>query len=135
VYQRKDLFDPTKRSAWFDEAAQEWRRGTNIERMQAGLAPVDSAGRPIQLHHLTGTEVNAFAGTRGALAETRVDMHQKHLSALHIPEVHRNPNIPRQTIPRYPSFRKTNIGERSVQADEFEAYRRLYWQERAKGFQ
>jgi hypothetical protein len=87
-------FDPATRSSWFDEAAQQWRRGTNIERMEAGFAPIDAAGRPIQLHHLTGTEVNGLTGTRGALAEVAEGFHQRNTRTLHIPELHRNPNIP-----------------------------------------
>jgi len=134
VYQRTDLFDPMKRSAWVDEASGQWRRGTNVERMEAGLAAVDAAGRPIQLHHLTGIEVNSMTGTRGALAEVTEAFHQQNTSVLHIPELHRNPNIPQQTLPRYPSFRRTPTGGRSLQADEFDTYRAEYWRERAKGF-
>jgi hypothetical protein len=137
VYQRNDLFDPSKKTSWFDEATKQRQFGTNVDRMRAGYAPVDSANRPIQLHHLTGTEVNRMSGTRGALAETTVPMHsaERRFGVLHIPELRRNANAPRQTIPRYPSFRRTNEGEWSVQAEEFDAYRKLYWTERARDFQ
>ena len=75
-----------------------------------------------------------MTGTRGALAEVTEAFHQQNTSVLHIPELHRNPNIPQQTLPRYPSFRRTPTGGRSLQADEFDTYRAEYWRERAKGF-
>jgi RHS repeat-associated protein len=134
VYQRSDLFDPAQRSSWFDTAAGQWRSGSNVERMKSGLAPLDSSGRPIQLHHLTGTEVNGLAGTRGSLAEVPEGYHQQNAGVLNISELRRNPNLPRQTLPRYPSFRRTASGERSAQAAEVDAYRADYWRERAKGF-
>jgi len=134
VYQRNDLFDPAQRSSWFDKETNQWQTGTNVERMRAGLAPVDSAGRPIQLHHLTGTEVNGLTGTRGALAEVTETFHQRNAQTLNIARPERNPNIPRQTIPQYPSFRRTTTGERSIEADEFDAFRSAYWIERSKSF-
>lgn len=42
---------------------QERKYGTNIDRMAEGYAPVGKDGKPVQLHHLTQTEVNGN-GTR-----------------------------------------------------------------------
>ncbi|QBH00764.1 RHS repeat protein [Xanthomonas oryzae] len=105
VYQRDDLFDPAKKSSWKDPVTGEWRRGTNIDRMGQGLAPVGTDGRSVQLHHLTQVERHGMTGQRGSLAEILESTHQAHTKTLHVP-FPRNPNKPTQTLPRYPSFRE-----------------------------
>lgn len=132
VYQRDDIFENEKRSSWMDPTTKQWKSGTNLDRMLDGLAPIGTDGRPVQLHHLTQTEVNGFNGTRGSLAEITATQHSAHSSQLHMPTA-RDPNRPKQTLPRYPSFRRNNDGTPSAQAGEFEQYRSDYWKERARG--
>ncbi|WP_313064801.1 HNH/ENDO VII family nuclease [Pseudomonas sp.] len=37
--------------------------------MASGRAPIGYDGKSVELHHLSQTEFNGFAGTRGSLAE------------------------------------------------------------------
>jgi len=124
------LFDPAQVSQW--KVNGKLVSGTNLERMATGRAPVDAEGRSVQLHHLTQTEVNVQNGTRGSLAEVGATFHGKNFSVLHLP-FPRNPNIPKQTIPRYPSFRRNPNGTASSQAAEFANYQSGYWKIRAEG--
>ena len=116
------------------------KSGTNVQRMGDGLAPIGTDGRPLQLHHLTGTEVNGLNGTRGSVAEVTATFHQENTSTLHIPNSQPNPNYvpggnhPRQIL-QYPSFRRDNVGNLTQQAQEFDAFREAYWRNRATGFQ
>jgi RHS repeat-associated protein len=124
VYQRDDLFDPTRRTSWqLDD--ETWRSGTNVERMMAGRAPVGVDGRPVQLHHLTQTEVNNFVGGRGSLVEISASQHSTNTSVLH---------FPRPKIPRYSSFRRDIEGALTRQAGEFDTFREDYWRRRARDF-
>jgi hypothetical protein len=124
VYQRDDLFDPQQRSSWQGEDGQ-WVRGSNVERMGAGNAPIGYDGKPVQLHHMTQTEVNGMVGTRGSLAEVSASFHQRYTKALH---------FPKPAIPKFSSFRRNLDGSRSVLADEFDTFRDQYWQTRAGDF-
>ncbi|PZP79313.1 MAG: hypothetical protein DI592_14025, partial [Stenotrophomonas maltophilia] len=90
--------------------------------MSEGLAPIGKDGRPVQLHHLTMTEAPGMNGRRGSLAEVKASIHSKYTSILHIP-FPRNPNNKRQTLPRYPSFRRNNDGSASLLASQFDSFR------------
>lgn len=97
VYQRNDLIDPS--------AVDKLGR-SNLERMQAGIAPLGPDGRSINLHHLTQRP-------NGAIAEVTATMHQTNSRVLHI-----NPN----TIPS------------GIDRGAFDAWRRSYWMSRAGDF-
>lgn len=131
MHQRDDLFDDAKKSSWKDPISGQWKYGTNLDRMADGLAPVGIDGKSIQLHHLTQTEVNGMTGTRGSLVELTATQHSNYSRQLHMPN-ERNPNNPKQTLPKYPSFRKNNDGTLSSQNDEFNQYRSDYWKERSR---
>ena len=131
VYQRDDLFDLDQTTQWRENG--KIVVGSNLDRMASGRAPVGKDGLPVQLHHLTQSEVNGLAGTRGSLAEIMTSFHQQNTSVLHMPAA-RNPNNPKQTLPRYPSFRRENDGSSSQQNREFSEYQSDYWQQRAKAF-
>ena len=136
VYQNNSLFNPNRKSSWIDPITKQMKSGTNVERMLDGLAPIDKKGRPIQLHHATQVEVLPN-GKRGSLIEITEYKHKKCSSILHFPPSFRNPNYPKhksKTIPRYPSFRRDNNGNKTVLSDEFDAYRMSYWKIRAKDF-
>ncbi|HEV8657778.1 MAG TPA: HNH/ENDO VII family nuclease [Thermoanaerobaculia bacterium] len=122
VYQRDDLFNPNQMTVWKERGRVV--RGTNIERMRTGRAPIGTDGQEVQLHHLTQTEVNGMAGTRGSVAEVSGSMHTRYSKVLHYPK----PKIPRQS-----SFRKNPDGTRSLQADQFDEFRVQYWKKRAAG--
>jgi hypothetical protein len=130
VYQRNDLFDPSQVTQWRENGKV--ISGTNLERMASGRAPIGNDGLSVQLHHLTQTERNGLTGTRGSLAEISTSFHQKHTSVLHM-QTARNPNNPKQTLPRYPSFRRENDGSASAQHREFSEYQSEYWRLRAEG--
>lgn len=51
VYQRDDLFDPNLMTTWRDKG--KIFRGTNIERMATGRAPVGYDGNAVNLRKLT----------------------------------------------------------------------------------
>ncbi|GHA70168.1 RHS repeat-associated core domain-containing protein [Cognatilysobacter bugurensis] len=130
VYQRDDLFDPQRKSAWKDPVTGQWKRGSNLDRMGDGLAPIGTDGKSVQLHHLTQTEINTFTGQRGSLVEILTDTHQNHSRILHYP-FPRDPNRPKQTLPRYPSFRKNADGTASALDKQFNDFRTAYWKRRA----
>lgn len=130
VYQNDDLFNPDRKVRWKDPSSGEYKYGTNVERMSEGLAPIGKDGRPVQLHHLTMTEAPGMNGRRGSLAEIMETTHQKYTSVLHIP-FPRNPNNKKQTLPRFPSFRKNADGTESVLAGQFDTFRASYWKARA----
>ena len=44
----------------------------------------------------------------------------------------RNRNLKRKTLPRYPSFRKNNLGELTNQASEFAIFQDFYWKNRVR---
>ena len=114
-----------------------------IERVQAGLAPKGTDGLSVQLHHLTMTELNGMAGTRGAIAEILASTHggKGTSKMLHFNSAKRNANYlkgsgnghPRQT-PQHPSFRKDNFGKTTTLSDEFDAFRTEYWRSRSQDF-
>ncbi|UQA72384.1 type IV secretion protein Rhs [Stenotrophomonas maltophilia] len=131
VYQNDDAFNPHRKVSWEDAETGEFRRGTNLDRMSEGLAPIGKDGRPVQLHHLTMTEAPGMNGRRGSLAEVKASIHSKYTSILHIP-FPRNPNNKRQTLPRYPSFRRNNDGSASLLASQFDSFRESYWKARAQ---
>lgn len=131
VYQNDEAFNPHRKVSWEDAETGEFRRGTNLDRMSEGLAPIGKDGRPVQLHHLTMTEAPGMNGRRGSLAEIKASIHSKYTSILHIP-FPRNPNNKRQTLPRYPSFRRNNDGSASLLAGQFDSFRESYWKARAQ---
>nr|WP_244393491.1 HNH/ENDO VII family nuclease [Bartonella tribocorum] len=74
VYQRNDLFDPNQIVKWRENKKEVW--GTNVERMEAGRAPIGYDGKPVELHHLSQTP-------EGPIAETSKEFHQKYTSVIH----------------------------------------------------
>ncbi|WP_371137041.1 HNH/ENDO VII family nuclease [Bartonella sp. DB5-6] len=79
-------------------------KGTNIERMKTGRAPLDADNRPIELHHMLQIH-------DGPIAEVTNAFHNEYNSVIHI-----NPNTMGSGIDR----------------DIFDRWRPKYWQERAK---
>ena len=142
VHQRSDLFDPTATSAW--RVRGKTVQGTNLERMSSGRAPVGFDGKPVELHHLTQTEVNGLVGKRGALAEVGSVFHSTNTKVLHVPSSsaksfrttrfkdspeYRNPNSKYVSAPK-----QLNAKTSTKQSKEFNAYQSDYWKLRAQGF-
>ncbi|WP_183194748.1 HNH/ENDO VII family nuclease, partial [Bartonella fuyuanensis] len=105
VYQRDDLFDPNQIVSWTVKGKEV--KGTNIERMKTGRAPLDFNENPIELHHMLQTH-------DGPIAEVTNAFHNKHNSVIHI-----NPNTMGSAIDR----------------DLFDKWRTQYWKERAKDYE
>ena len=132
VYQSNDLFDPGHISTWKVRGKEV--TGTNIERMQAGRAPIGLDGKSIELHHLTQNEYLGMSQKRGALVEVLHRTHKDNYSTLHFPEPPRNVNNMKDTLPKYPSFRKNNDGTISTLGKEFDAFAKKYWQWRGNNY-
>jgi hypothetical protein len=98
IYQRDDLIDPHL----VDPSGR-----TNVQRMQSGRAPVDSDGRPLNLHHM-------IQAPDGPLAEVTEMFHRRRSKSIHI-----NPNTMRSGISR----------------SHFDTFREDYWKHRARDFQ
>ena len=75
VFQRNDLFDPNRVSEWV--VKRKTVRGTNLERMASGRAPIGTDGNSINLHHLTQKQ-------DGAIAELTQTFHIKNSGIIHI---------------------------------------------------
>ncbi|EJF78961.1 hypothetical protein MCQ_01002, partial [Candidatus Bartonella washoeensis Sb944nv] len=105
VYQRDDLFDPNQIVTWTVNGKEV--KGTNIERMKAGRAPIGFDNEPVELHHMLQTH-------NGPLAEVTNEFHNEHHSVIHI-----NPNTMGSGIDR----------------DIFDRWRPKYWKERAKAIE
>ena len=131
VYKRSDLFDPKRMTDWKVKGKN--FKGSNVERMRSGRAPLGHDGKPIELHHLTQNEKNGISGTKGSLAEVDSVFHRKNTKALHSPAP-RNPNNPKETLPKYPSFRKNNDGSSNKQDKDFNKYQTEYWKKRSQDF-
>ena len=97
VYQRDDLIDPKKIDG---------KGRSNLQRMQAGIAPLGKDGKSINLHHLIQMD-------GGNLAEILSSKHSENKVMIHV-----NPN----TIPS------------GINRKEFAKYTRKYWRRRAKDF-
>ena len=95
-----------QRNDLIDTALVDARGRSNLERMQSGLAPIGPDGQSINLHHTIQT-------ADSPLAEMTATFHQENSSIIHI-----NPN----TIPS------------GIDRSAFDAFRRDYWINRAKGF-
>ena len=54
VFKREDLFDPKLVTTWREKGAT--IRGTNVERMASGRAPVGYDGKAVNLHHMLQTQ-------------------------------------------------------------------------------
>ncbi len=104
AYQRDDLFDPDRISKWTVNKKEVW--GTNVERMEAGRAPIGFDGRSVELHHLSQTP-------EGPIAEMSRESHNKYNSVIHAPS-------------------KTH--QSLIERDKFGNWREEYWKERAKGY-
>uniref|UniRef100_UPI0035CECB0B HNH/ENDO VII family nuclease n=1 Tax=Bartonella sp. AC151YNML TaxID=3243449 RepID=UPI0035CECB0B len=104
VYQRDDLFDPNQIVKWTVNKKDVW--GTNVERMEAGRAPIGFDGQPVELHHLKQTH-------EGPIAEMSHESHKKYTSV-----IHNNPQKHQSLIER----------------KKFDKWREEYWKERAKGY-
>nr|WP_246856874.1 HNH/ENDO VII family nuclease [Brenneria sp. CFCC 11842] len=104
VYQRDDLFDPNLMTTWRDKGKV--FRGTNIERMATGRAPVGYDGNAVNLHHMLQTQ-------NGPIAEVSQTFHKANHGIIHI--------IP-NTIPS------------GINRAEFNAWREQYWMYRASGY-
>ncbi|WP_353655838.1 RHS repeat-associated core domain-containing protein [Erwinia sp. S59] len=105
VYQRNDLFDPNLMTTWRDKGKV--FKGTNIERMATGRAPVGYDGKAVNLHHMLQSQ-------DGPIAEMSQTFHKVNHGIIHI-----NPN----TIPS------------GINRTEFNAWREDYWAFRASGYQ
>ncbi|MFL1549866.1 HNH/ENDO VII family nuclease [Pseudomonas sp. D47] len=140
VYQRNDLFDPEALSTW--RVRGKTVQGSNLERMASGRAPIGYDGKSVELHHLSQTEVNGFAGTRGSLAEVGSVFHSQNSSVLHAPSnaaqsfrytrykdsaEYRNPTTDYVSVP-------TDLNAKTLtkQAKEFNSYQSDYWKLRAR---
>ncbi|MBN2991232.1 hypothetical protein JWR97_07335 [Pseudomonas cedrina subsp. fulgida] len=140
VYQRNDLFDPEALSTW--RVRGKTVQGSNLERMASGRAPIGYDGKSVELHHLSQTEVNGFAGTRGSLAEVGSVFHSQNSSVLHVPSnaaqsfrytrykdsaEYRNPTTDYVSVP-------TDLNAKTLtkQAKEFNSYQSDYWKLRAR---
>jgi hypothetical protein len=98
VYQRDDLINPNL----IDSKGR-----TNLERMlNDGIAPLDSNGDSINLHHMIQTNDSA-------ITEVTKKFHQQNTKTIHI-----NPN----TIPS------------GINRNTFDSWKRAYWKNRAKDF-
>lgn len=79
---------------------------TNIERMEAGLAPIGKDGYPVNIHHLDQTN-------NGAVVEMQQTVHRSNYFTIH------------SNTGQYPS---------NIDRPEFNAWRVLYWIWRATNF-
>lgn len=98
VYQRNDLIDI---------ARMDIRGRTNLQRMEAGLAPIGPDGKSMNLHHTLQT-------MDGPIAEMTQTFHQEYSRVMHI-----NPS----SIPS------------GINREAFDAWRADYWRLRASDFQ
>lgn len=96
VYQRDDLFDPNLMTTCRDKGKV--FRGTNIERMATGRAPVGYDGNAVNLHPMLQTQ-------NGPTAKMSQTFHKTNHGVIHI-----NPN----TIPS------------GIDRAAFDAWRKLY---------
>lgn len=97
VYQRNDLFDPNTVDA---------RGRTNIQRMEKGLAPLDSNGQPVNLHHMLQKQ-------DGPIAEVTQSFHTDNRATIHIND---------------------NSIHSGINRSEFNKWRTDYWKLRANDF-
>ena len=104
VHQRDSFIDPLKKSTFVKNGKK--IEGTNLERMEAGLAPIGADGNPIELHHVLQTP-------SGPLVEITNQLHTKYKKQLHI-----NPDTWGSSIDRA----------------EFDAFRKRYWMKRAETY-
>ena len=81
-------------------------RGTNIERMATGRAPIGYDGKAVNLHHMLQTQ-------NGPIAEMSQTFHKTNHRVIHI-----NPN----SIPS------------GIDRAAFNKWRKQYWINRASGF-
>ena len=107
AYQRNDILDPEKRSSWQDPTTGQWKRGSNVERMGDGLAPVGHDGKPVNLHHVLQAEP-------GPVAEVPASLHRK---------------LPHKLRGAGESFRND-----PALKQQFEDFRSEYWKQRSKDF-
>ncbi|WP_116818166.1 DUF6861 domain-containing protein [Pseudomonas syringae] len=105
VFQRGDLFDPDLMTTWRERG--KLVRGTNLERMASGRAPIGIDGESINLHHMIQTQ-------NGGIAELTQTFHQKYSSTIHI-----NPN----TIPS------------GIDRPLFNQWKTDYWRYRAETYE
>ncbi len=105
VFPRDDLFDPDMMTTWKQNNVV--HKGTNLERMAAGRAPIDPTGKSVNLHHMTQRH-------EGSITEVTQRFHSKNKKVIHI-----NPN----TIPS------------GINRAEFNKWREKYWIERAKTYE
>ncbi|MCT4536028.1 HNH/ENDO VII family nuclease [Halodesulfovibrio sp.] len=105
VYQRNDLFDPNHISTWKERRDQ--YKGTNLERMASGRAPIGFDGKSIELHHLTQTQA-------GSIAEVTKVFHTKNSKTIHI-----------------------NTGElpSGIDRNQFGKWKKQYWKNRVKSWE
>jgi filamentous hemagglutinin len=97
TYQRNDLINPSK-------VGPDGR--TNLQRMEAGNAPLGPDGKPMNLHHM-------IQSADSPLAELTQSFHQKYSRTIHI-----NP-------PTVPS---------GIDRVAFDTFRTQYWKQRALDF-
>lgn len=103
VFQRNDLIDPNRVSEW--TVRGQTVRGTNLERMAAGRAPVGPDGNSVNLHHLTQRQ-------DGAIAEVTQTLHSTNHGILHMPN----------TVPS------------GINRSQFNTWSRNYWKDRAENW-
>ncbi|SES34313.1 HNH/ENDO VII family nuclease [Corynebacterium cystitidis] len=89
-------------------------KGTNLDLMRAGRAPIGVDDNPVNLHHIGQDD-------RSALVEITAETHTKHRSTLHIYDGLSRKDFPVDVIP--------------VDRESFNAWREQYWMERARDFE
>ena len=97
VYKRNDIFDPKL----VDKDGL-----TNLQRMQAGKAPIGKDGKSVNLHHMLQSEA-------AGIAEVTETFHKLNHKIIHI-----NPN----TVPS------------GINRNQFNTWKRNYWKNRANDF-
>lgn len=100
VYQRDDIFKPNQMSSW--KVNGKTIKGTNIQRMASGRAPIGVDGKSVNLHHMT-------QGNNSGIAEMTASFHQKNSAVMHI-----NPSA-------VPS---------GINRSQFKTWKENYWKQR-----
>lgn len=91
-----------------DASRKDSQNRTNLQRMQKGMAPIASDGLPVNIHHMQQSDHG------GGMMELKASTHAEHHSTLHINSGSAIPS--------------------GINRTAFNALKRAYWKQRAKGF-